>query len=226
MGFNMFDTLNEYRVAAERHYQKNGYTFDKDNLSKIVAVMNDAFTQYSRVFAFRVDLRFPDNVFTRILSEGSSRYHGAVLKAFFAELEKLFVLDQMRQATNGKRVRKTAIRYVWAREQTAEAVVPHYHLMFFLNGDAYYSLGNFKSENMNLANKLRVAWHRAVFETDVSIDFCRRRGLVQLSEKGQHEVFSNDPVAIKKVLLHTAYLAKNESKRRGQGYQCFGGSNL
>ena len=48
MEFNMFDTLNEYRVAAERHYQKNGYTFDKDNLSKIVAVMNDAFTQYSK----------------------------------------------------------------------------------------------------------------------------------------------------------------------------------
>ena len=119
MGFNMFDTLNEYRVAAERHYQNSGYTFDKDNLSKIVTVMNHAFAQYSRVFAFRVDLRFPDNVFTRILSEGSSRYHGAVLKAFFAELEKLFVLDQMRQATNGKRVRKTAIRYVWAREQTA-----------------------------------------------------------------------------------------------------------
>ena len=44
----MFDTLNEYRVAAERHYQKNGYTFDKDNLSKIVAVMNHAFAQYSR----------------------------------------------------------------------------------------------------------------------------------------------------------------------------------
>ena len=222
----MFDTLNEYRVAAERHYQKNGYTFDKDNLSKIVAVMNDAFTQYSRVFAFRVDLRFPDNLFTRMLSEGSSRYHGAVLKAFFAELEKLFVLDQLSQATNGKRVRKTAIRYVWAREQTTEAVVPHYHLMFFLNGDAYCSLGRFKSENMNLANKLRVAWHRAVFEADVSIDFCRRRGLVQLSEEGQHEVFSDDPVAIKKVLLHAAYLAKKESKRRGEGYQCFGGSNL
>ncbi|MGE6081907.1 hypothetical protein, partial [Aeromonas veronii] len=44
---------------------------------------------------------------------------------------------------------------------------------------------------------MRVAWHRAVFEADVSIDFCRRRGLVELSEKGQHEVFSDDPVAIK-----------------------------
>ena len=221
----MFDTLNEYRVAAERHYQKNGYTFDKDNLSKIVAVMNDAFTQYSRVFAFRVDLRFPDNLFTRMLSEGSSRYHGAVLKAFFTEIEKLFVLDQIRQATNGKRVRKTTIRYVWAREQTAEAVVPHYHLMFFLNGEAYCSLGNFKSKNMNLANKIRVAWHRAVFEEDLSIDFCTERGLVQFSEKGQHEIFSDDPVAIKKVLLHAAYLAKRETKRRGVGYQCFGGTN-
>ncbi|MEH8223383.1 hypothetical protein Q7I19_20535 [Aeromonas veronii] len=55
----MFNTLNEYLVAAERHYQKNGYTFDKDNLSKIVTVMNHAFAQYSRVFAFRVDRLAP-----------------------------------------------------------------------------------------------------------------------------------------------------------------------
>ncbi len=48
---------------------------------------------------------------------------------------------------------------------------------------------------------------------------------MQLSEKGQHEVFSDDPVAIKKVLLHAAYLAKRETKRRGEGYQCFGGTN-
>ncbi len=222
----MFDTLNEYRVAAERHYQKNGYTFDKDNLSKIVAVMNDAFTQYSRVFAFRVDLRFQQDpafgMYLALKPESGSR----ILKEFFSKIKWLIERDESERRYEGKRVHSTEIRYVWAKEQTADAPCPHYHMMIFLNRDAYYKLGNYESERMNLANKIRVAWHSAVYDENINLQDCKKMGLVHFPKNAEYLIERNDTESIKKMLVRAAYLAKNETKRRGQGYRCFGGSNL
>ncbi|WP_270831301.1 inovirus Gp2 family protein [Aeromonas sp. QDB03] len=222
----MFDTLNEYRVAAERHYQKNGYTFDKDNLSKIVAVMNDAFTQYSRVFAFRVDFHFEQHtgvgMYLVLKPESGSR----ILKAFFSRLKWLIDRDESERRYEGKRVHSTEIRYVWAREQTADAPCPHYHMMIFLNRDAYYKLGNYESERMNLANKIRVAWHSAVYDENINLQDCKRMGLVHFPENAEYLIERNDTESLKKMLVRAAYLAKSETKRRGERYRCFGGSNI
>ena len=222
----MFDTLNEYRVAAERHYQKNGYTFDKDNLSKIVAVMNDAFTQYSRVFAFRVDLRFQQDpafgMYLALKPDSGSR----IIKEFFSNLKWLIECDESERRYEGKRVHSTEIRYVWAKEQTADAPCPHYHMMIFLNRDAYYKLGNYESERMNLANKIRVAWHSAVYDENINLQDCKKMGLVHFPKNAEYLIARNDTESLKKMFVRAAYLAKNETKRRGQGYRCFGGSNI
>ncbi|WP_407161042.1 inovirus-type Gp2 protein [Aeromonas caviae] len=47
-----------------------------------------------------------------------------------------------------------------------------------------------------------------------------------LPKNAEYLIERNDTESLKKMLVRAAYLAKNETKRRGQGYRCFGGSNI
>lgn len=149
-----------------------------------------------------------------------------ILKEFFSRLKWLIERDESERRYEGKRVHSTEIRYVWAKEQTADAPSPHYHMMIFLNRDAYYKLGNYESERMNLANKIRVAWHSAVYDENISLQDCKKMGLVHFPKNAEYLIERNDTESLKKMLVRAAYLAKNETKRRGEGYRCFGGSNI
>ena len=149
-----------------------------------------------------------------------------IIKEFFSNLKWLIECDESERRYEGKRVHSTEIRYVWAKEQKAGAPCPHYHMMIFLNRDAYYKLGNYESERMNLANKIRVAWHSAVYDENITLQDCKKMGLVHFPKNAEYLIERNDTESLKKMFVRAAYLAKNETKRRGQGYRCFGGSNL
>jgi hypothetical protein len=51
-------------------------------------------------------------------------------------------------------------------------------------------------------------------------------GLVHFPKNAEYLIERNDIESLKKILVRAAYLAKNETKRRGEGYRCFGGSNI
>ena len=42
-------------------------------------------------------------------------------------------------------------------------------MMIFLNRDTYFKLGKFDSVEMNLANKVRMAWFKALSDDDVTM---------------------------------------------------------
>lgn len=221
----MFISADNYLLIANEHY-KNKYVFDRNNLEKIISVVRSAIEHNSRVLAFRVEMHLPSDFVHQIIFREHPEYGGVVIKAFFEEFNKLLNLDVREQVLNGKRIRCTDVRYIWAREQTDDAPVPHYHMMIFLSREAYYKLGRFDSEVMNLANKIRMAWHRAVYEENVTIQFCQNRGLVHFPDNAEYRCDKDDEESIRKMLLRAAYLAKNETKRRGCRYRCFGGSNI
>ena len=219
-------SIEEYVLLAQQFYEGRNYSFNVDNLEKILSVSESAFKHYPRVFSFRVDLRFQQDpafgMYLALKPEAGSR----IIKEFFSRLKRLIECDESERRYEGKRVHSTDIRYVWAKEQTAGAPCPHYHMMFFLNRDAYYKLGNYESERMNLANKVRVAWHSAVSDENISLQDCKKMGLVHFPNNAEYLIERNDTESLKKMLVRAAYLAKNETKRRGQGYRCFGGSNI
>ncbi|MEH8208106.1 YagK/YfjJ domain-containing protein, partial [Aeromonas veronii] len=72
----------------------------------------------------------------------------------------------------------------------------------------------------------RVAWHSAVSDENISLQDCKKMGLVHFPKNAEYLIERNDTESLKKMLVRTAYLAKNETKRRGEGYRCFGGSNI
>ena len=207
-----------------QHYGENKYDFNVGNLEKILSVSKCALEHHSRVLAFRVDLHFPKDPHFKMLLALKTEYSARVIKAFFKEFHWLISRDEDERRDTGKRVHSTDIRYVWAREQTCETPSPHYHMMILLNRDAYYKLGSFDSEKLNLANKIRMAWYRAVYDDVVTLQFCKS-GLVHFPENAEYHVNKNDVESLKEMLKRVAYLAKNETKRRGEGYRCFGGSN-
>ncbi|ENC6372253.1 inovirus Gp2 family protein [Aeromonas veronii] len=219
-------SIEEYVLLAQQFYEGRNYSFNVDNLEKILSVSECALKHYPRVFAFRVDFHFEQHtgvgMYLVLNHESGSR----ILKTFFSKLKWLIQCDESERRYEGKRVHSTEIRYVWAREQTADAPSPHYHMMIFLNRDAYYKLGSYASERMNLANKIRVAWHSAVYDENINLQDCKKMGLVHFPENAEYLIERNDTESLKKMLVRAAYLAKNETKRRGEGYRCFGGSNI
>lgn len=219
-------SMGEYVLLAQQFYEGRNYSFNVDNLEKILSVSEGALKHYSRVFAFRVDFHFEQNsgfgMYLALKPESGSR----IIKEFFSRLKWLIERDELERRYEGKRVHSTEIRYVWAKEQTADAPCPHYHMMIFLNRDAYYKLGNYKSEKMNLVNKLRMAWCRAVYDEDITLQICKKMGLVHFPKNAEYLIERNDTESLKKMLVRAAYLAKHETKRRREGYRCFGGSNL
>lgn len=179
-------SIEEYVLLTQQFYEGQNYSFNVDNLEKILSVSECALKHYPRVFAFRVDFHFEQHsgfgMYLALKPESGSR----ILKAFFSGLKWLIDRDESERRYEGKRVHSTEIRYVWAKEQTADAPCPHYHMMFFLNRDAYYKLGNYESERMNLANKIRVAWHSAVYDENINLQDCKRMGLVHFPENAEY----------------------------------------
>lgn len=222
----MIVSIEEYSLLAQKFYEGKNYSFNVGNLGKILSVSESAIKHYSRVFAFRADFRFEQStgfeIYLALKPESGSR----IIKDFFSRLKWLIERDELERRDEGKRVHSTEIRYVWAKEQTADASSPHYHMMFFLNRNAYYKLGRYDSEKMNLANKIRVAWHSAVYDENINLQDCKKMGLVHFPKNAEYLIERNDTESFKKMLARAAYLAKYETKRRGEGYRCFGGSNL
>lgn len=126
-------TLDEYSARA-KGFSKGNYKFhnrDKHG-ENTLPVYNNAMECHSRVLAFQVNVHFPQNGFLGNALLNDQNYGGVAIKVFVEELNKLIGKDINNRRLNGKRVHPTTIRYISAREQTADAAHPHFHMMIFL----------------------------------------------------------------------------------------------
>lgn len=217
-------TLKEYMKLADKYYHQKGYQFSKKNLKKILSVLACSLDAYPRVFAFRCDLRFPldevvlsDEMLTMAMGLNETK----LMKRFLEEFKRLIRRDIAKKCREDKRYHKTEVRYVWAREQ-AGSIHPHFHLVIFLNRDAYARIGRYDSMKMNIANKVRAAWLHAISAPEE----VQYEGLVHFPVNAEYTLKRVDVSTVNDFLIRSAYLAKNETKDRGHGFRCFGGSNI
>ena len=147
---------NNHRLINSQFYmgyeimQEKG-PFIEAHLNRLIETIHQALEQYSKVFAFRMDLRFPlgmQNVSDVEASETLSRF----LRYFKEAIES---------GLANKR-HKSKVRYCWCREVGARSGRLHYHLVILLNGNAYSSLGDFNSKGRNLKNEIVKCWKRAL----------------------------------------------------------------
>ncbi len=175
-------------------------------------VINLSFEQYGRVFAFRLDLRFPEGMHHPYAD------NNLVLERFFASLKAKIRHNRSKAQEANPYAHDSTVRYVWCRE-LGQHGVPHYHLVILLNNDAFCTLGKFEMDRDNLFNRVHEAWASALglLVTDIV-------GRVEFPENPFYLLLRNDPNSIAALFYRASYLCKAETKFFGNGVHGFGAS--
>ncbi|MCO2142483.1 inovirus Gp2 family protein [Pseudomonas aeruginosa] len=133
-----------------------------------------ALARHPRVFAARVDLRFPDGY-----GMPDDFVHNTAMSRFVDSFKEQIIADQGKSRREGKRVHPTDLFYFWVRE-VSNTGKPHYHFAFLLNEDSYHKLGNLEPQESNTFNRLQRAWARALW-----IDESAVKGLVNVPRNAE-----------------------------------------
>lgn len=190
--------------------------FILEYLERLRWVINSALADYSRVLAFRVDLRIP----TR-LGLADDFNTNKVISRFFESFKAKIESDRHRARVAATYAHDTKVRYFWVRE-VSTGNVQHYHVLILLNMDAYYTVGRLGSDRVNMVRRLDEAWASALGLKlhDVS-------GLVEFPANATWRLKRNADDFAKTLssLFHRAsYLCKSATKHYGQQHHGMGGS--
>lgn len=136
------------------------YTYNTDYLARIERTLNHSLTDYTRIMALRVDLRFPktdenDDMPTHFINLDK------VMSRFIDSLNVRLKYNQLNSKRLNKRVYLNRLRYVWVKERVSSEY-PHYHCVLIFNKDAYYHLGDYNLDEPSLRTMITKAWYSAL----------------------------------------------------------------
>lgn len=131
---------------------KTGYV--EAYLEAVRRVFLKSMRNYRRIFAFRVDLREPENI--------TAEQRQRLVERFVASF-KYRIYSRLGQKRKARLYpANTEVRYVWARERASEDGHIHYHFGFLLNKDAFFTIGQYEPGRANIYNDLVLSWASAL----------------------------------------------------------------
>lgn len=187
--------------------------FMRQYLERLHTTLGLALEEYSRVFAFRVDLRFPAG-----LDHCAAEYSNQVLERFFRSFKERILHNRNMAKKANKYAHDSTVRYFWVREE-GKGGKPHYHVAFFLNHDAFNSLGKFEGGRDNMFNRLQGAWASALRVPVEAV-----RGLVEIPANPSYYLRRNDLLGGGEFFYRASYLCKVATKVYGSGQHGYGSS--
>lgn len=197
-----------------------GYTVDKRHapliegyLDQVVRVVEGAFSDYSRVFAFRLDLHFPAQGFAANMWTDS-----AVISRFIESLKAKIRHSRLNARKRNPLAHDTSVRCIWAKEIGLSGHV-HYHVAVLLNLDAYNSLGCFEPDRDNMFNRVHSAWASALGMLPEQAS-----GLVHIPKNPMYRLHRDDRQGIDALVFRCSYMCKERTKVFGDGSHWFGSS--
>lgn len=191
--------------------------FVEQYLERLHRTINRAVESYSRVFAVRVDLHFPQYYVPDSQDVFSNEYLHYFIKALRGRLNSY----KSEKQKAGKRVHCVGFKYLWTREYGPESCRPHFHLLLLFSGHAFNSLGRYSNEHESLYNRIGESWAEALgLHVSEGVKF------VHFPDDGQYLLNSGDQDLLAHLFYRASYLAKVESKNFHDGYHVFGGSQL
>ncbi len=216
-------------VSQQIHY--NGLVENYlENAWKVIGV---ALADYPRLYAVRVDLRYPQTYPAAL-----GRDNGC-MKRFFDYLQRELDRAGLKYPTR--------IHYIWAREQDSSPN-PHYHLLLMLNRDAINHIGTFAPcsdggyHRQNLFHRIVRAWCYALrlendWQAEGLVHYAESRahdtglvydcdipgsGRVTDHDSGQYQITRGvNDLALAQLHYRASYLCKAYSKPFHQGVRCF-----
>ncbi|MEY0014477.1 inovirus Gp2 family protein [Providencia rettgeri] len=190
----------------------NDSMYNPDYIRIIEKTLTHSLTDYTRIMALRVDLRFPviDN-------------HGdmptcfinldKVMSRFIDSLNAKLKHYQYSKRRKGQRTYLNRLRYVWVKEQSSSEL-PHYHCVLIFNKDAHYHLGDYNLDEPSLRTMITSAWYSALqLQLDPISD--PTGALVHYPSNGKYCLSQNSLTfeADRAMLMNRlSYLAKEHSK--------------
>lgn len=187
--------------------------FIEQYLARLKRTIDLTLSQYSRVLAFRVDLRLPLRV-----GLPDDAHTNSIISRFIESFKAKIEHQRNRARAQNQYAHDCRVRYVWARE-VGRGERPHYHLLILLNRDAYYTLGRMQSDAENMINRLQEAWASALRLPVDLID-----GLVEIPDNATYRV-DRQVSAHRDGLFHrVSYLCKAATKSFGGHHHGFGSS--
>jgi hypothetical protein len=191
--------------------------FVGEYLEKLSCTIMRSTKTYSKVFAVRVDLRFPQYYAPYDAETFSNEYLHHFIRALRCRLQHYKAGKQ--QA--GQRVHNLKFEYVWAREYGPSSDRPHFHLLLLFNGNAFNSLGHFSNNHESLYNRIGESWGESLgIHVAEGCKFCH------FPEIGQYLIDSKNFDQVAQLFHRASYLAKVETKNFHDGFHVFGGSRL
>ncbi|PKM28840.1 MAG: inovirus Gp2 family protein [Gammaproteobacteria bacterium HGW-Gammaproteobacteria-11] len=189
--------------------------FFQQYLERLRGVIDNALQQYSRVLAFRIDLRFPVGV-----NLPECHYTNKVIGRFMKSLKAKISNNREKARQENKYAHDSIVRCIWVREFGSNGK-PHYHMAILLNFDAFNALGKFETGRDNMFNRLEQAWASAL---GLSVEAVR--GLVEIPANSAYCLRRNDPQSQADFFYRASYLCKVATKVYGNGQHGFGASRL
>lgn len=204
-------TLHDDATYLGLPVQQDKGPFIQNYLARLKQTIDRALAQYRRVFAFRVDLRLPQEW---LLPDDA--FSNAVMSRFIASFKAKIEHNRRRALALNKYAHECEVRYVWARE-IGEFGRPHYHLAILLNQDAYCALGKFTSEQSNNFHRLEEAWASAL-----GLPVAVVAGLVEIPKNPTYHLQRGDEESVAEFFYRASYLCKAATKVYGEGAHGFG----
>jgi hypothetical protein len=187
--------------------------FPSEYLGRLHETVCCAVNQYSRVFAFRVDLRLPSG-----RDSTSFTYANEIIDLFIESFKAKIKHNRQMARKLNKYACDTIVRFVWARE-FGQHGRPHYHLAILLNHDAFFTLGRFKPGRDNIFNRLQEALASALRQPVEGIS-----GLIHIPDNACYHIYRENDASIAEFFYRASYLCKAETKGFGDGGHGFGAS--
>lgn len=212
--------MREFIEACEDRYG----SINHGHLLRSIDVVDSVLIRYSRVYALRIDLRFAnespaDDVDTLICRQRSDP---SVITRFMESLKSQLRADHYRKKRRGNPALPS---FIWCRERDSSSH-PHYHLTLFFDKDIYAFLGDYRDyDSDNMGTRIQKAWCSAL-----NLPYPENATLVNFPENSQYRFDRQSARELDydfyNFLLRIAYLSKQRTKSRCDGYRNFGSSQI
>lgn len=191
--------------------------FIREYLSDLKHTIELATAEYSRVLAFRADLRLPQGI-----ELPDYAYTNQVISRFFESFTRKIQYHQERVRERNGYARGCKVRYVWSRE-VGQGGKPHYHLLLLLNGNAYCTVGRLRSERVNMISRMEESWAGALGLSTEQV-----RGLVHIPKNAEYrverEMRRGGIDELPELFYRSSYLCKVATKSYGERHRGFSAS--
>jgi hypothetical protein len=178
-------------------------------------VIHSSSSKYSKVFAVRVDLRFPRSYYSLDQESLSNEYLHIFIRCLRHKLQRY----QAERQQLGYRVHDAGFKYVWAREYGPNSGRPHFHLLLLFNGHAFNRVGQFSSARENLYTRIRESWAESL-----GLHLSEGARFAHFSDGGQYLIHSKCSENLTALFYRGSYLTKVVTKNFHDGFHVFGGS--